>query len=79
MLIVRSTIPLVCKQTLSKSVLIATRYSLIRKQFKDDDGNEIPILDYQLQQEKIIPSIAEAYAVLFGSQKLNRLAKDVYL
>ena len=50
MLLIRSTIPLICYLSLTKGVLIATRYSLVRKQFKDDEGNEIPILDYQLQQ-----------------------------
>lgn len=67
MLIIRSIIPLVCSQGLAKAVTILTRYSLIRTQFKDDSGKEVPILDYQLQQEKVIPRIAEAYALLFGT------------
>lgn len=50
MLIIRSLIPAICAKGISKASTILTRYSLVRKQFKDDKGNEIPILDYQLQQ-----------------------------
>ena len=34
----------------SKAATIIVRYSLYRKQFKDNRGVEMPILDYQLQQ-----------------------------
>ena len=50
MLIIRTLIPFVCSFGLAKGTVIATRYSLVRKQFKDSNGKEIPILDYQLQQ-----------------------------
>lgn len=50
MLVIRSLIPAVCAKGIQKASTILTRYSLVRKQFKDDKGNEIPILDYQLQQ-----------------------------
>ncbi len=67
MLIIRSIIPVVCSHGLAKASTILTRYSLVRTQFKDDNGKEIPILDYQLQQDKIIPRIAESYALMFGT------------
>ena len=41
----------------SKIVTIATRYSLLRTQFKDNKGQEIPVLDYQTQQAKVISRI----------------------
>lgn len=78
MLIIRSIIPLVCSQGLAKAATILTRYSLIRTQFKDDNGKEVPILDYQLQQEKVIPRIAEAYALLFGTEKINEISRQVF-
>lgn len=31
---------------LLKACLISTRYSLVRKQFKDTEGKEIPIFNY---------------------------------
>ena len=59
MLFLRSIIPYACFCALAKGVTILTRYSLVRKQFKDSStGKEIPILNYQLQQEKVIPRIA---------------------
>lgn len=39
---------------LALSVMIATRYSYKRKQFMDSKGQEIPIIRYQLQKEKIL-------------------------
>jgi acyl-CoA oxidase len=67
MLIIRSLIPIVCSHGLAKAATIATRYSLIRKQFNDGNGKEMTLLDYQLQQEKVLPRIAEAYALFFGT------------
>ena len=58
MLIIRAGIPISCHFALSKAITIAVRYSLYRTQFKNSAGQEIPILDYQLQQEKIFPRIA---------------------
>lgn len=71
MLGIRSVIPEACMYAYSKATLIVTRYSLVRSQFRDHKKNEVPILDYQLQQEKVLTKIAEVYAMLFGSQKLN--------
>lgn len=62
---------------MAKAVTIATRYSMIRKQFKNDAGQEIAIIEYQLQQEKVIPYIAEAYAILFSYNHVYDLALDV--
>lgn len=50
---------------------------MVRKQFKNEDGKEITIFDYQLQQEKIIPYIAEAYATFFAFSKMNDIANNV--
>lgn len=58
MLMIRSAIPYLTYAKTSKAALILTRYSLFRKQFKDNKGADIPVLDYQLQQEKIFPRIA---------------------
>ena len=71
MLIIRSLIPFICAQGISKGITIITRYSIVRSQFKDSNNKEVPLLDYQLQQEKVIPRIAETYAMIFGSAKIN--------
>ena len=62
---------------LSKAVTIMVRYSLYRKQFKDNKGSQMSILDYQLQQEKIFPRIAQTYANFFAVKTIKRVAEDV--
>lgn len=44
---------------LLKGITIAVRYSAVRKQFSPDDSNEeLPILEYQLQQYRLLPYLA---------------------
>ncbi len=50
MLLTRSGITLMLANNSAKAVTIATRYSLVRTQFKNSNGKEIPVLDYQTQQ-----------------------------
>jgi len=58
MLKTRSYIPTGVYYNTAKACTIIVRYSLYRRQFKDNKGLEMPILDYQLQQEKVFPRIA---------------------
>lgn len=74
MLFIRSTIPYLAFVKTSKAITILTRYSLTRKQFKNNSGQEVPILEYQLQQEKIFPRIAEVFANLFAFKTIYELA-----
>ena len=39
----------ICRSYLSNAIIIAVRYSAVRKQFGSQDGNEFPVLEYQLQ------------------------------
>ena len=61
--------------TVFKCVMIAMRYSLLRKQFKDSQGKEIRIYDYQLQKEKLFSELVKAYAmastVYFARKQVN--------
>ena len=75
MLMTRSAITHVISNQYSKIVTIATRYSLLRRQFKNKKNEEIPILDYQTQQAKVISRIGEAYAFVFTHKSINSLAK----
>lgn len=44
-----------------KAISIAVRYSASRTQFKDDDAvDELPILEYQSQQYRLLPHLATA-------------------
>jgi len=46
MMKMRTSIVGVSYYNLLKASLITLRYSILRKQFKDTAGNEIPIIDY---------------------------------
>ena len=48
---------------LYKGLTIAIRYSLLRKQFKDSQGKEIRIFDYQLQKQKLFSELVKAHAM----------------
>ncbi|KAK3587288.1 hypothetical protein CHS0354_034441 [Potamilus streckersoni] len=44
-------------------VTIAIRYSAVRKQFGPTDGPELPVIEYQLQQWRLLPFLAAAYVM----------------
>jgi hypothetical protein len=77
MLTIRASIPLIVFYNYSKGITILIRYSLARGQFKDAKGVEMPILNYQLQQEKLFPRLGEVYANLFAIKTIMSMAKDV--
>lgn len=49
---------------------IAVRYSLLRQQFGPPNQAEISILDYQSQQQKLMPMLASTYAFHFATKYL---------
>ncbi|KAK6637955.1 hypothetical protein RUM44_008378 [Polyplax serrata] len=57
----RMAIVNICAGNLVKAVSIAIRYSAARKQFGPAD-DELPVLEYQLQQWRLFPYLADAYA-----------------
>lgn len=77
MLMTRAAIPFLSYVKLSRANTVITRYSLYRRQFKDNKGVEMPVLDYQLQQEKIFPRIAESFAILFAFKTILEISKEV--
>ena len=62
--------------TMFKCVMIAMRYSLLRKQFKDSQGKEIRIYDYQLQKEKLFSELVKAYAMASTVYFVRRLVSE---
>lgn len=55
-----------------KAVTIAIRYSAARRQFgSDSTGNELPILEYQSQQYRVLPRLASTYALIIFSHWLS--------
>ncbi|KAF9188387.1 hypothetical protein BGZ51_000633 [Haplosporangium sp. Z 767] len=81
MVLIRASLVGSARNGLAKAVTIATRYSAIRRQFVDKDspkmlGKEVvetPVLDYSMQQYRLFPIIAAAYACFFTSKEMMRL------
>ncbi|KAM4537037.1 peroxisomal acyl-coenzyme A oxidase 3-like [Odontesthes bonariensis] len=48
---------------LKLAMTVAIRFSATRRQFGPKDTEEIPVLEYQLQQWRLIPYLAAAYAL----------------
>ncbi len=62
-----------------RALSIATRYALTRTQFRMPGlGAEIPLLDYQAHQRKLLPEIARAYAYGFAQNELSEELQRVF-
>ncbi|XP_033123209.1 peroxisomal acyl-coenzyme A oxidase 3-like isoform X2 [Anneissia japonica] len=48
---------------LKLALTVAVRYSAVRKQFGPNDKEELPVIEYQMQQWRLIPYIAACYAL----------------
>ncbi|QEE50590.1 acyl-CoA oxidase [Flavobacterium alkalisoli] len=51
---------------------IAIKYGDNRRQFGPDGGFEVPILNYRMHQQRLMPYLANAYAMHFGLQYLTQ-------
>ncbi len=62
-----------------KSLSIAVRYGLQRTQFRAPGlGAEIPLLDYQTHQRKLMPNVAKAYGYGFAINEVAQELQRVY-
>lgn len=57
---------------LKLAVTVAVRFSAARRQFGPKDNEEIPVLEYQLQQWRLIPYLAASYA-------LDHFSKSIFM
>jgi len=48
---------------LKLAIAIAVRYSAVRRQFGPSNSEEIPVLEYQMQQWRLIPYVSAAFAL----------------
>eukprot|EP01017_Pseudomicrothorax_dubius_P048973 TRINITY_DN9029_c0_g1_i1.p1 TRINITY_DN9029_c0_g1~~TRINITY_DN9029_c0_g1_i1.p1 ORF type:complete len:674 (+),score=138.82 TRINITY_DN9029_c0_g1_i1:118-2139(+) len=76
MMLVRCTLAKHSAKTLAAAVYLATLYSLERRQFRDDEKQEIKLIDYQLQAAKLIPQLAKSYAISVGGYAVEELVKE---
>lgn len=76
MMFVRLVIAGYSPRYLAQALTIALRYSIVRTQFHGDNKQEIKILDYQLQQEKLFPVLADYFSMVFTSMRLRKLVVE---
>ncbi|KAL1471712.1 hypothetical protein MTO96_023539 [Rhipicephalus appendiculatus] len=62
----------ICTTNLIKSIVISTRYSAVRRQFGPENQEEWPVIEYQLQQWRLIPFLAAAHVMNYYSAALYR-------
>jgi len=76
MMTTRSAINISCWKGMSQALTIGVRYSLIRTQFADENGKERKVLDYQLQQDKMITNLALTYAIHAGALRARDMINE---
>ncbi|CAD5112102.1 DgyrCDS1344 [Dimorphilus gyrociliatus] len=59
----RVTINCISVTNLKLAICIAIRYSCTRRQFGPKEGVELPVIEYQMQQWRLIPYLAAAYVL----------------
>ena len=79
MMVTRQTLSYLAPKTYAIAILIATRYSLFRTQFLTSEKQEIPIIDYQSQKDKIITRAAEYVAVIICGNAVKQLSDTNFL
>jgi len=75
MMHIRELISCAIPKLYAQAIIIGARYSLFRKQFKDGNKKEIPVIEYQIQQDKILSRVAEYYAITVGGTKIRLVSE----
>jgi acyl-CoA oxidase len=65
----RSGVFMTSASQLRNALTIAIRYSAVRKQFALSDGPEVPILNYQMHRYRLMPHLANYFAVALGTEQ----------
>ncbi|OBZ87095.1 putative peroxisomal acyl-coenzyme A oxidase 1.2 [Choanephora cucurbitarum] len=81
MVFVRANIVMGVRYALARATTVAIRYSTIRQQFVDATSPhkwnnqvvETPVLNYTMQQYRLLPIVAAAYACFFTGREMLRL------
>eukprot|EP01114_Cavostelium_apophysatum_P000757 TRINITY_DN10683_c0_g1_i2.p1 TRINITY_DN10683_c0_g1~~TRINITY_DN10683_c0_g1_i2.p1 ORF type:complete len:420 (-),score=126.29 TRINITY_DN10683_c0_g1_i2:34-1293(-) len=64
-------------KALGKATTVAVRYSAVRRQFAENDGElERQVLDYRTQQYRLFPYLAATYAFAFTARSMSHMQTD---
>lgn len=72
----RISITSICAYNAIMALIIAIRYCSVRRQFGPNESEEWPVMEYQAQQWRLFPHLAEAYAMKLFSSKFLRNGID---
>lgn len=75
MMFIRELLSCATPKVFAQAIIISTRYSFFRKQGVGHKKEESTILEYQLQQEKVLPRIAEYYAITVAGNKVKYVSE----
>eukprot|EP00475_Leptophrys_vorax_P021923 TRINITY_DN2979_c0_g1_i2.p1 TRINITY_DN2979_c0_g1~~TRINITY_DN2979_c0_g1_i2.p1 ORF type:complete len:685 (-),score=208.09 TRINITY_DN2979_c0_g1_i2:62-1846(-) len=80
MVLIRASIVGEGSYFLAKAVTIATRYSVIRQQFFSEFSPkvEVRVIDYQTQQHKLFPLLAQAFMLHFTGNAMRAMYEKNY-
>ena len=75
MVFVRSMIVVYAARYLARALTIAIRYSAVRRQFPDpsNPSREIPVLNYQTQQQQLFTLLSTAFAFHFTGGMMRKM------
>ena len=65
-------------RAMQAALSIAIRYGLERRQFPGASGREVVIMDYGQHQRRLLPRLAETYAMAFASERLLTVFDEVF-
>eukprot|EP00698_Gefionella_okellyi_P004148 TRINITY_DN13873_c0_g1_i1.p1 TRINITY_DN13873_c0_g1~~TRINITY_DN13873_c0_g1_i1.p1 ORF type:complete len:679 (+),score=159.60 TRINITY_DN13873_c0_g1_i1:50-2038(+) len=79
MITIRAFIVFDASANLQRAVTIAVRYGAVRRQFSQEAGSktEMKVLDYRMQQYRLFPLLATAYAFHFTGEFMLKLYRDL--
>ena len=78
MVIVRAGLVASAYQALAQATTIAIRYSAVRRQGNaDGDGAETKVLDYRMQQYRLLPLMAAAYGLQFTGRYMLQVFEEM--
>ncbi|XP_018573193.1 peroxisomal acyl-coenzyme A oxidase 3 isoform X2 [Anoplophora glabripennis] len=69
----RVNISCICEAMGTKALTVAIRYAAVRKQFGPDGEEEIPLLEYQTHQYRLLPYLAAAYVLRIFNTYLSEV------
>ncbi|ODM59413.1 Peroxisomal acyl-coenzyme A oxidase 3, partial [Orchesella cincta] len=59
-----------CAANMCSALAIAIRYSAVRRQFGNAGEQELPVIEYQMQQWRLFPYLAAAYVMKFVGDQI---------